>query len=363
VTDLDTAEVGELLASWYRDGHRPLPWRDTRDPYAILVSEVMLQQTRVGKVLGYYGPFLARFPDVATLAAAGEAEVLKAWEGLGYYRRARQLLSAARALDGAGWPATVGGLMGLPGVGRSTAGAIASIAFGLRAPVLDGNVKRVWARLAGYDRVLTEKNLRPLWDLSLAAVSREDPGAVNQALMELGATVCTARRPKCGECPIARRCESLRLGIAETLPKRRPGKARPLVRVSVAMIWKDGLFLVTRRPSEGFLGGLWELPGGKWEEGEDAEQAMRREIYEELGIEVGILQAHAAVRHAYTHFEVLLHPFTCAPVKGVAVRSSRPLRWIGREEIGALAFPSGTLKVFSAVLTPGARAGLSRVAE
>jgi len=184
----DARAIARLLRSWYAKGHRALPWRDTRDPYAIWISEVMLQQTQVAKVLPYYGRFLARLPDLESLASASEAQVLKLWEGLGYYRRARYLIPAARAvLASGGWPREAAALSRLPGIGRTTAGALASIAFGQIAPILDGNVKRVWSRVIALDAVPTGKVLDRLWALSEAAVGAGDAATVNQALMELGA--------------------------------------------------------------------------------------------------------------------------------------------------------------------------------
>ncbi len=338
------------LVRWYRAGHRDLPWRDTSDPYAIWLSEIMLQQTQVQKVLDYYVAFLVRFPTLESLASAGEADVLKAWEGLGYYRRARHLHAAAKAVAArGGWPTEAEGLEALPGVGRSTAGAIASIAFGSPEPILDGHVKRGWARLFAIGSVPAGASLRPFWALSEEAVRMGQPGDVNQGLMELGATLCTPKKPLCPRCPVRAHCAALEAGEPEAFPRPKPRKARPLVDVSVALLWRDGRFLVTRRPDGGFLGGLWELPGGKWEPGEDAEAALRRELREELGIEVAVVETFAPVRHGYSHFEVRLHAFSCRPSGRRRIASALPHRWILPSERSALAFPRGTLKVFERV--------------
>lgn len=345
------AAVARLLA-WYRRARRPLPWRRSRDPYRVWVSEIMLQQTQVETVLPYFERFVRRFPDVSALAGAELEEVLKLWEGLGYYARARNLHRAARIVASEGWPKSAQGLSGLAGIGRSTAGAIASIAFSEPAPVLDGNVKRVWARLAAIDHPLAGRALAALWELSSRAVRCGDPGAVNQALMELGAMVCTPKRPACPRCPVRDLCLARRQGKPEAYPVRVPRRPKKRLNVSVAILWSGRRFLVQRRPEGGLLGGLWELPGGKWEQGESGEAALRRELREELGLSVRILAAHPPIRHAYTHFEVTLHPFECR----AAGRPPRPLkgllRWIRRGEIPSLPFPAGTHKVFRAVFGP-----------
>ena len=352
---LDVRAVAEKLSAWYRKGHRPLPWRETRDPYAIWVSEVMLQQTRVEKVLPYFVRFLARFPSITSLSSAMPDEVLKLWEGLGYYGRARHLVKAAREVEALGaWPRTAEELARLPGIGRSTAGAIASIAFREKAPILDGNVRRVLARLVAYDRVPAGPAIEPLWRLSESAVrSARDPALVNQALMELGATVCTAKRPACGTCPIGSLCSAHARGSEGRYPLRVHKPRRRRVQVSVAVLWRGESFLVQKRPDEGFLGGLWELPGGKWQEGEDARRALLREIQEETGSAVEIVAEHPPVRHAYTHFEVTIHPFECTVVKGARVSPRLPFRWIRPRDISVLAFPAGTLKVFDRVFIEG----------
>ena len=347
------------LLEWYRRDHRDLPWRRTADPYAILVSEIMLQQTQVSTVLRYFEPFLHRFPSAEALAQADEDDLLKAWEGLGYYRRARHLKRAAEVVASAGqWPREAGALAKLPGLGRSTAGAVASIAFGAPEPILDGNVRRVWSRVRATDGLPPAQEERRLWGLSGEAVRHGPPGEVNQALMELGATICT-RVPRCSSCPVSGWCEALAQGNPEAYPPPKVRPKRPHHDVSVALIWRDGAFLVSRRPGSGLLGGLWELPGGKWEEGEDAESALARELREELGMEVSIRRAHPPVRHAYTHFSVTLHAFSVEPAKGQEPRSPLPLRWVRPEAIGDLAFPAGTHKIFAAVFGAEAEAAES----
>ena len=342
--------VVPALARWYRRSHRRLPWRESKDPYAIWISEIMLQQTQVSTVLPYFQRFMERFPTLHDLAEAGTDDVLRLWQGLGYYRRARLLVEAAKRLAEWGeWPRTPEALAQLPGIGRSTAGAIASFAWGSGAPILDGNVRRVWFRLGALEPSTAAEEERTLWWLSEAAVRHRDAATVNQALMELGAMVCLPKKPDCGCCPLANHCAAFARAEQTAFPPARPISPKPILDVSVALIFKGDEFLVTRRPDEGLLGGLWELPGGKWEKGETALEALHRELGEELGIRVHVRRDYPAIRHSYTHFGVRLHAFLCALAGRRRPRSALPMRWIRREDMPALAFPKGTLKIFDVV--------------
>jgi len=332
------------LLAWYRKNRRDLPWRNTGDPYRIWVSEIMLQQTQVETVIPYYLRFLERFPDVRRLAAASTGEVLKAWENLGYYGRARNLLAAARmVMDrfGGTMPRTFDDWLGLPGIGRYTAAAVASMAFDERAASVDGNVKRVLARLFAMRKALgtpdAEKTLQCLADELLP---RNKPGEWNQALMDLGAMVCLPRNPRCDVCPVRKHCQGLELGIQESLPVRK--KPRPLPhRHSAAARLRNrrGRVLVVRRGEGGLLGGLWKLPGGTMKPGETLEAGLRRTVLEELGIRILVGKPIASVKHAYTHFRVTLHAFECTLVSGRprALGCSEFL-WIAPGRFGELAF-------------------------
>jgi len=339
------------LTAWYTARRRDLPWRKTSDPYSVWVSEVMLQQTRVETVLAYYEPFLRRFPHLETLASASPDEVLKSWEGLGYYARARNLWAGSRVLlKGGEWPRTVDSLERIPGIGRSTAGAVASIAFGVRAPILDGNVKRVWCRIFGVREPWKPDALRFLWGLSEAAVRRGPPGEINQALMELGAVVCRPRAPSCESCPVEPDCFARAVGTREAYPGRRTRAAIPSREAVAALLWRGERFLVTRRPDTGLLGGLWELPGGRVEVKEPRRAALHREMMEELGLRVAVVGEEPPVRHAYSHFKVRLWAYHCLPLRtGEDPVTERPFRWIRPEEISGLAFPAATLKVFRGI--------------
>lgn len=251
------------LLGWYRRHRRDLPWRRTRDPYRIWVSEVMLQQTTVATARPYYEAFLARFPDLQTLAAAPAEDVLARWAGLGYYRRARHLQAAARELVGrhhGRFPRDLATALALPGVGPYTARAVLSIAYGLPEPVVDGNVRRVLARLLLL-RGAAWRSERAFHEPAARLLAKGAPGDWNQALMELGATVCTPRAPACADCPLARPCRARAAGLQERLPEKKPRAAPRQVQVAAALVEQDGRVLLTRRDDDGaVMGGFWELP-------------------------------------------------------------------------------------------------------
>jgi A/G-specific adenine glycosylase len=339
----------ERLLAWYRAHRRDLPWRRTGDIYAVWVSEVMLQQTRVETVIPYYGRFLARFPTVAALAAAPLQDVLKLWEGLGYYTRARNLHRAAQrvvAEHGGRIPSTYEDFRALPGVGDYIAAAVLSIAAGAPLPVVDGNVLRVWARWRGLaEDIRKPRTLRRVREELAGNIPAATPGDFNQALMELGATVCVPASPRCRECPLAADCVALREGRTAELPVRPARPAVPHHEIAVGVIRRrDGRLLIQQRPEEGLLGGLWEFPGGKLEAGETAAEAVRRECREETGLEVAVEAALAEVRHAYSHFTVTLHVFVCRA--GGRVRCRRPHRWVRPAELGDYPFPGANKKFF-----------------
>lgn len=340
------------LLRWYRGNARDLPWRRTRDAYRIWLSEIMLQQTRVETVVDYYDRFTTAFPDVASLAAASEDRVLKMWEGLGYYSRARNLLRAARWVvrDGGGaFPETATELERLPGVGRYTAGAVASIAFGEASPVLDGNVKRVLARLHRVEESIDDTaTTNRMWAMAAALVDPRSPGDSNQALMELGARVCTPRNPRCDACPVVGSCVAFEAGVVETLPRRRPKKPVPHHDVVALAIRKSGRHLFLRRPSEGLLGGLWEFPGGHVAPNESKEEAIRRTVAETTGLTVTPGDAVASVDHAYSHFKITLHLFRCADFDGTAEpRTHTAMRWLRASDFERYAFPKATLRLLA----------------
>ena len=301
------------LLDWYRANKRAMPWRETRDPYAIWISEAMLQQTRVETVIPYWERFLTRFPDVHSLATADVDDVLGAWAGLGYYSRARNLQAAARRIDqefGGQLPNDAETLQTLPGIGRYTAGAVASIAFDRPEPVLDGNVKRVLTRLLG----IREDIGRPavverLWAAAGALVRGRNPGDLNQALMELGATVCTPKAPLCAACPVSLCCDANAAGDAESLPIKARKKPARKVEAVVALVLRGGKGLAVRRPSRGLLGGLWDLPGDDLAPGESPRAGLSRALRERVGLEISSAAKIGSVQHVFSHRRLTLHVY------------------------------------------------------
>ncbi len=345
----DHEEISAPLLAWWDAGHADLPWRRTRDPYAIWIAEVMLQQTQIATVIPYYERWMARFPSVEALAEAPLDDVLKAWEGLGYYSRARNLHAAARRIAGefgGRLPGSVGELMKLPGIGRYTAGAIASIAFDAPAPVLDGNVTRVLSRVFDIAEMVTLAPTRQrLWRLAEAAVPAERPGDFNQALMELGQSICLPQAPRCLICPLNALCLARRRGTQLERPVRPARKRTPHHDVVAAVIWRDGLpapggqFLITQRPLAGLLGGLWEFPGGKVEPGESLAEALRREIGEELALDVEPGAFFATIPHAFTHFRITVHAGHAAYRGGEPQRLAvADFAWVTLAELDRYAF-------------------------
>jgi A/G-specific adenine glycosylase len=348
--------VGKLLR-WAARNLRELPWRiEPRRAYRVWVSEIMLQQTQVVTVIPYFSRFMECFPTVQALAEAPLGDVLKLWEGLGYYSRARNLHRAAQKVVsefGGRLPDTIEGLSELPGIGRYTAGAIASLAFGRDAPVVDGNVKRVLARLyAVRGDVRLPQVERKLWELAELNLPHGKAGRWNEAMMELGATVCTPRSPRCGECPFAMVCRARALDIQEELPKRAAKKRTPHYDVTAAIIRKRNQVLIAQRPLGGMLGGLWEFPGGKRERGETLEECLRREIKEELDIEIEVGELVTQVQHAYTHFRITLHAFECRLQQGrPRALQVADWRWVWLDELNEFAFAVTDRKIIAVLKT------------
>jgi len=337
------------LLEWYRTNQRDLPWRHSNTPYHIWVSEVMLQQTQVKTVLNYYRRFITVFPNIKRLAAADLQAVLKVWEGMGYYARARNLHRAAKAVlrdYGGRIPDQWEAFRGLPGVGDYIAAAVLSIAFNQPYPVVDGNVKRVLARLEKMnDPVNLPGNDKQFKNAAARLLDGRQPGTFNQAMMELGALVCRPRNPLCHACPLARLCQAYQTRQVADFPKRKKVKATPQYHIAVGVVFKNGKVLITRRKAEGLLGGLWEFPGGKIKDGESAAAACIREIREEVNLDVQIERHLAQVKHAYTHFKIVMDVFCCKYVSGrVYLRGPAAFRWIRLDEYKNYPFPKANHK-------------------
>jgi A/G-specific adenine glycosylase len=340
-------KFSDLLLDWYQENARSLPWRQNPDPYAVWISEIMLQQTRVETVLPYYARWMETFPTIEELGRASQQEVLAAWEGLGYYGRARNLLRTAQIIladRGGDFPHDPKELRRLPGIGRYTAGAIASIAFHLDAPALDANIRRVYARLFDVDipaRSLAGENL--IWQLARDNLPAGNAGDYNQALMDLGAAICTPRQPNCPGCPLKSVCLAYARGVQNDRPVRPARSSLPHHIVTAAVIMRPPLVLIAQRLENGLLGGLWEFPGGKLLPGEDLESCLKREINEELASEIEVGANLGIYRHAYTHFRITLHAFCCRLSNGAQPRSIQvqDTRWVEPHELDA--FPMGKI--------------------
>lgn len=329
----------ERLLEWYESHRRPLPWRGRSEPYEIWVSEVMLQQTRSATVERYYEDFLERFPDLETLARADEEEVLAAWSGLGYYRRARQLHAAARRLVAAGsdLPADIEALRELPGIGAYTAAAVASLAFGVAVPVVDGNVERVLSRYRAVEEpVRSAAGRRRLEEIARDLIDEERPGEFNQAVMELGALVCLPRNPRCGTCPLAADCLAHRSGEEESYPITAPRRASRRERRIVAVVRRgESLLLAKRSYDESLLAGLWELP---WISADGAEPAGA--LARRYGGRWTLEPAAGRVRHSLTYraLEIAVHRGEWEPggSNSSQVAEAPELGWIEGDQLGNL---------------------------
>jgi len=351
----------QRLLDWYRANKRAMPWRETRDPYAIWISEAMLQQTRVETVIPYWKNFLALFPDVHALATADSDDVLGAWAGLGYYSRARNLQAAARLIDenyGGKVPDNAESLLSLPGIGRYTAGAVASIAFDRPEPVLDGNVKRVLTRLLG----IREDIGRPavverLWKEAGILVQGPHPGDLNQALMELGATLCTPRSPRCESCPVSQSCDARNEGDAESLPIKMRKKPARIVEAVAALVIRRGKALAVRRPSRGLLAGLWDLPGGDLSAGEAPRTGLTRTLRERAGLEITRASAVGAIQHVFTHRKLTLHIYRATTsTDRIRLDGFAGHKWISPRAFHSLPHATLTAKALDVVLSPRDRA-------
>lgn len=355
-------EVVASLLAWLPRVRRDLPWRRRRDPYAVWVSEIMLQQTQVATVIPYFERWLARFPDIASLAAASQDTLLKAWEGLGYYARARNLQHAAQAVmarHGGVLPSRREALLALPGIGRYTAGAILSLAFGQAEPVLDGNVRRVLCRV--YDIAsdpAAPATERELWSLAgnlVQAAPEGQAGDLNEALMELGALVCVPGQPACSACPLAGVCLAQARGVQAERPVTAKRAPTPHYTVAAALVLDDaGRYLIARRPTHGLLGGLWEFPSTPAEAsgtGQRAQESLPdflvRAVDERLGIQIAAGARLGQISHAYTHFRITLHSYHCAWLGGQPGVASyyAAVAWVAPAELGAYPFPVTHLKI------------------
>lgn len=350
ITESFKKEFHRELLEWYDKNHRKLPWRQSKDPYHIWIAEIMLQQTQVNTVIPYFERFLQSKPTIKHLAETSLSELLKLWEGLGYYARARNFHQAAKIIvqkyDGK-LPDSYQALAALPGFGPYTTAAILSIAFNQKYAVLDGNVTRVFCRVFKIQAIPTQSKVKKyLHELAQNLLEKDRPGDYNQAIMELGAVICTPTMPQCSKCPIQAYCRAQELDDPVILPIKVRKKRTPHYDVTAGIIWKDGKILIAQRFENEMLGGLWEFPGGKLELNETLEKCLIREIQEELDFSIRIMKPFLTIKHAYTHFKITLHVFQCEYLSGEpkAIGCAN-WHWVELNELDHFAFSRADQKV------------------
>ncbi len=345
-----TKDLQVALLKWYDRVKREMPWRRTKDPYLIWVSEIMLQQTQVKTVIPYFERWVKEFPTIQALAGAPESRVLKLWEGLGYYSRARNLRKAAQlVIDqfNCEVPNSLKEIMTLPGVGRYTAGAILSIAYEKKVPVLDGNVKRILSRFFRLnENGGSAASLELLWKKAEEILPGKRTGDFNQALMELGATVCLPSKPGCLFCPLQIDCQARANGEQHIYPPSKPKTMSKKIEVSAGVIWRGGKVYIQQRLKDGLMADLWEFPGGKIESKESPEECLNREIHEELGVEIQIQAKLMTIKHSYTKFRVTLHVYKCRLLKGkIKAVSCQQWKWVDPSLLPQFTFPAANKRI------------------
>ena len=345
---MQTKFDSSALIYWYNNNKRALPFRLTNDPYKIWISEIMLQQTQMKTVIPFYERWVNRLPTIETVARTNIDFLLKLWEGLGYYRRCQNFYQASKIVvnDYKGVvPSDYESFIGLPGVGDYTAGAVLSISFGIPIPAIDGNVKRVMARLYGFKH-LTRHNGAIIYKAISSTLKNVNPSEFNQGLMELGALVCTSESQKCFKCPVSKDCKAYQSGNPTNYPKKKVKRAIPHFNVVTAIIWRGDTFYIQKRSEDKMLGGLWEFPGGKVENGETLESALLRELKEECNFNARILKKATSIKHRYSHYSITMHCYYCEEKndKIVSITSSN---WIKKNQISQYSFPKANHKIFN----------------
>ena len=339
-------KFAKSILRWYRSHHRKLPWRANQTPYGIWISEIMLQQTTVQAVIPYFQKWMKQFPDIQALSKASIQEVLKAWEGLGYYQRARNIHKAAKIfmdkfngkiLD------DYDILRKIPGFGPYTTAAVLSIAYDKPYPAVDANVRRVWMRVMGLSLQASPQVDSSVRQFMEPFLPQTQMGIFNQAMMELGALICRSNNPMCLLCPVQGFCQAFEKGEQEIIPRPRRRSYRKIEAV-IGLIKKQDEYLIQKRPPKGLLAGLWEFPGGKRKPGETLEEALHREIEEELSAKVGHAELITKVKHAYTQFQVTLYAFSCT-IEELPPLPRKKYRWVSLRAMKRYPFPSGSAKI------------------
>ncbi|XCN72437.1 MAG: A/G-specific adenine glycosylase [Candidatus Electrothrix aestuarii] len=349
MTNAPATDITQGILAWFRANQRPLPWRKEYRPYHVWISEIMGQQTQMERVVSYFQNWISLFPDIPSLAAASEQEVIKVWEGLGYYSRVRNIRKTAEILVqeyGGELPKTEAELLALPGIGPYTAAAILSIAFNQAVPLIDANVERVLCRLDDIDQPVKQAATRKiLLQRCSELLHQDDARNFNQALMEFGALNCTPKKPSCTTCPLQQHCQAYLKDIVDLRPV--PGKKEQRIDIFMAcgIIRQGDRFFIQQRMEKDVWGGLWEFPGGRLKEGENSEQAAVREILEETEFQVSEVRPFATAVHHYTKYRVTLDAFFCTladqQVTEPVLHAASQYKWVTLKELSHFAFPSG----------------------
>jgi A/G-specific adenine glycosylase len=345
-------EIQHQLLDWFAHNARKLPWRVTYDPYHVWISEIMLQQTQMERVIDYFNRWMARFPEIKSIAGANEEEVLKLWEGLGYYARARNIIRAAdiivRDHDNT-VPENHELLLRLPGIGKYTAGAIMSIAFNREYPLVDANIGRLFARLYNLDKPVKDRATHAfIWQKARELLPQGKARWFNQALMELGGLICIAKNPRCRVCPLSIHCLAYRNGITNERPVLTDPPSTIFIEMATGILQHDGRMLIQKRKPTGVWANLWEFPGGRLEAGETPEMALIREFQEETELSVGNLEKIITVQHSYTVYRVTLHCYFCTVMNSRVepiLHGAQEYRWVDASELSRYAFPAGHRKL------------------
>ena len=363
-------DIQNSLLEWFRgNGRYWIPWKLKRDgsvprsgesisPYGIWIAEVMLQQTQFNVVIPYWKKWMKFFPTLSSLTAADLDNLLMIWQGLGYYSRAKRIHLSSKILvelvckngdqDPDSWPKQIDKWMSLPGIGRSTAGSIISSAFDLPTPILDGNVKRILSRLLAIERK-SIKDERKLWEFSSSLIERVSPRDFNQALMDLGAIICTPKKPSCSSCPLQNFCVAYTKYDPEDFPKKEMTKIKPLQEIGIGLVFNQkGELLIDQRLESSSMGGMWEFPGGKKIPNESIEETIERELKEELGIVVNVGEKLLSFEHAYTHKKLYFTVHICAWISGQPKPlASQKLLWVSPDRLFEFPFPAANTKIIS----------------
>ena len=345
-------KLQQNLLNWFHDNARDLPWRQSYSPYHVWISEIMLQQTQMDRVINYYTRWIKSFPDIASITVSSEEEILKLWEGLGYYTRARNIIKAADILieqHNGKLPADYSLLLKLPGIGNYTAGAIMSIAFNKEYPIVDANIERVFARLLNLDKPVKNKKTHAfIREKAIELIPKGKAREHNQALMELGALVCIPQNPRCNVCPIVNECKAYKMNATDTRPVKNETLKTIFIEMATGIVQHNGRILIQKRKSKGVWPNLWEFPGGRLEPGETPEMALVREYDEETELKIGNLKKITTVQHSYTIYRVTLHCYYCSVMDDrfePVLHGAQEYRWVVPEELANFAFPAGHRKL------------------